>query len=750
MKMFISVRWLLCFIPILLVGCGSGERGESVTLQGKASFNERPLAGVTVTAVPTAQTAKFVSPEEATTDDLGNFLFSDLMVGNYEVVASRDGYSFSPNKFAVVLKGGQEIADANFAAIKVGAPSAPATLAAKEGSAGVALHWEATGDKTLAYSVFRTNVGEPFPATPVMANISDIFCIDRTAEAGKTYTYAVTAFNANGESSFSSTVSVTPVGSEPLLGGALTTGDGGFIHLTNGTPYTWTRTDQSAYQMNNWDFPAKMEPGDSSKYYIEFNTSSWVEQSTTSASVTYTLGDTGLTFSISASVTEVKGGSFFLPTVTVYDKITVDYTGLNFGGFGSVDLGTVNPGTQTKEVFLVGEAGNFPSLTAPIDWMQSTLDLIGKKKLGKITIPGSHDAAMSTLTGYNFGTTENTLTQRGTIYEQLVAGSRYIDLRPVYREIDGYFTSGHYQGVDLNDALTKAYQWLLTQHGPDLILPTDPTIPWLPTVDLGGTGQSIADIIDDVNRFTKQHKELVILNLSHSLYLGADFVGRNLTQDEWDALLQQLDGLQSRFFVDTVATPIRDLGQLTLNEFLKPQGKPSAAVVVLVDADVPITVPDGFYPADFFNVFNCYSNTDNSSTMVSYQGKVLDAVGNYSNYSLASWTLTMPAWKAAMSSVATLGGVMDNSDMFLLLAPIAAETAEAFGTILELADEANTNVTDSLMNLAHEHNAPNIIYFDSITNIPAGQLAMALNYSFPMFISESKTAEVLDSCPDRN
>ncbi len=731
MRRFISVRWLLLLIPVLLVGCGSGESG---TLKGKASFNERPLDGVKITAV---STTRFGVVEEVTTDDGGAFLISGLPAGDYEVSAFRDGYSFSPEKRALALDGPQGADEANFAATRIGAPSAPNTLTVSEKAGGASLNWEATGDKTLVYSLFRWVDGEAIPVKPLAANLSSLFFNDNSVEPGKTYHYSVTAFNAKGESALSDTVSVTPSGSEPLLGGVFTTGQGGLIQITNGTPHTWNQSHQGSYQMNTWDFPATIAPGDSATYYIEFDTSIGITTTDDIGDVTYELGDTGLSFSITAFVTETKIEHLFSPDeITLHFNGKVDYTNLDVRDADNnpyiieftFDPGSVDHKKGVKEIVLVGKEGYFPSLTKPIDWMQKTLeDSIGEMKLGQITIPGSHDAAMSTLTGHNFGTNENTITQRATIYNQLIAGSRYIDLRPVYREIDGYFTSGHYQDQSLDGLLNKAYKWLLTQHGPDYLLPAH-TFKGLPTVDLGGTGQSIADIISDINAFTQQYKELVILNLSHDRYIDAASMGREFTQPEWDNLLQQLADLNHLFVVDETQ---RDLSQLTMNDYLKPNGTSSAAVVVIVDNDdTPVTLDNGFYPLEFFSPYNCYSNTDEASTMASYQGKVLDNANKDSLYSMASWTLTMPAWKAAMSSVATLGGLMD-SEFFEVLSPVAALSAEAFGSVLDLADLANTNVTNPLFNLTREHGPPNIIYFDSVTDIPAGQLAMALNYSYP-------------------
>jgi hypothetical protein len=40
---------------------------------------------------------------------------------------------------------------------------------------------------------------------------------------------------------------------------------------------------------------------------------------------------------------------------------------------------------------------------------------------------------------------------------------------------------------------------------------------------LGGNGQSLADIVKQINSFTSQYKELIIINLSHTLDTDNDY-----------------------------------------------------------------------------------------------------------------------------------------------------------------------------------------------------------------------------------
>src|SRR5689334_21145270 len=71
------------------------------------------------------------------------------------------------------------------------------------------------------------------------------------------------------------------------------------------------------------------------------------------------------------------------------------------------------------------------------------------------------------------------------IHGQLMAGSRWFDIRPVIGN-GGQLLTGHYSG----------------QKAPVF----------------GINGQALADIVDDVNRFTAANPELVVLSLSHGRF----------------------------------------------------------------------------------------------------------------------------------------------------------------------------------------------------------------------------------------
>jgi hypothetical protein len=260
-------------------------------------------------------------------------------------------------------------------------------------------------------------------------------------------------------------------------------------------------------------------------------------------------------------------------------------------------------------VIITGSEGDFTTNSVPIDWMYSNLDSFGCQPLQQLCMPASHDAGMSKLDGKTaLANTQNTVTQNLDIAGQLTYGARYFDIRPVIS--GGIFKTGHY------DQALCCWD--------------------------GGNGQSIDEIITQVNGFLAQYQELVILDLSHGI--DSDNGYGELTPTQWDQLLQKLLGLNHRYVAPQ--QNISDLSLLTLQEFIGT----GPAVLVILDQDAQsVSLQNyegsGFYSSDLFSVYNEYSNTDNADTMISDQLAKLKAqrTNPDSGLFLLSWTLTQQA-----------------------------------------------------------------------------------------------------------
>lgn len=310
----------------------------------------------------------------------------------------------------------------------------------------------------------------------------------------------------------------------------------------------------------------------------------------------------------------------------------------------------------------------------PTAWMQANIGTLGSRPLKHIAIPGSHDAGMYTLNGGTaFSDSANTQTQTLTVGQQLNAGSRYFDIRPVIS--DGQFVTGHYSDV------TQIKSWQ------------------------GSNGESMANIINDINSFTNSNQELVIINLSHAY--DTDLGNSNypaLTQDQWNSLFQQMTGINHLFVAQNPSSV--DLTTQTLNTFI---GNGAAAVLVIVQPDNSISLGDfankGFYNYGQLNAYNNYADTDSLSGMENDQlNKMASQRSNPdASYFLLSWTLTQNT----------------------------AETLGFGSSILKLASQANSALYSALPPKLSKNTYPNIIMVDNFAaDGKIVDLVMTINSQF--------------------
>jgi len=434
-------------------------------------------------------------------------------------------------------------------------------------------------------------------------------------------------------------------------------GQGGTFELINGTAYTWEKTKTSSYQMNAWNFPESIFAGTSVSVYVEWDGDILHHKADDAGEVYYSLAGTSNTFQLQA---RAPGGKFTLQAY--FDGIA---TANNPQG-STIALGWAHDGVTP--FILSGTVGGFSSSNPPSDWMQSSLSTIGHRVLRQVCITGSHDSGMSVITGRTALVEPATvLTQTNDIGTQLALGARYFDVRPVIAA--GAFKTGHYSQIGV--------------------------LGWQ-----GGDGQTIQDIIRQVNEFTATNKELIILNLSHDLNTD---VGRNYRpfhQDEWHRLFEVLTGITDLFVAENPSTV--DLSLLTLTQFI---GGGRAAVVAIVQSTDPnIQFKDyanrGFYKYSQFDVYNVYANTDDVNDMVSDQIDKMRAqrVAPDSPPFLLSWTLTQ-----------------------------RAEDVLTGGSIIELSKKAKPALFTKLLPACSRQTYPNILYLDDWISSNITALAVAIN-----------------------
>ncbi|EJD48610.1 PLC-like phosphodiesterase [Auricularia subglabra TFB-10046 SS5] len=393
-------------------------------------------------------------------------------------------------------------------------------------------------------------------------------------------------------------------------------GHGGQANMINGTPYVWKLIQSHSYQMNEWEdkWPREIAPFSVAPVYVEFRTG--VSTVDDAGEATYQLDGTPYTFQVQAR--GAKSTSNFMLQVQLLSMSTLGNAlastialGWNHDGFVNFALAGTDP-------------SSFVSSNPPQNWIQSTIGTYGNVTLGKFVLPGSHDSGMYLLDGKTVGSKAcNTLTQTRSIGAQLAAGARYFDIRPVIS--GGKFKTGHYSEIDA--VLVSSFQ--------------------------GGNGEGLANIVAEVNDFTKDKAEIIVLRMSHDLNTD---VGnsryRPFNQAELDRLFAELKGIKDLYIAPM---PEVDLTTLTLNE-LTSDGTRSAVILLFrldgEDASLGDLHGKGFFEYEQLNAYNEYSDTDDLREMASDQLQKMYHEGADGGYFLLSWTLTQQAAGALVCPLA--------------------------------------------------------------------------------------------------
>jgi hypothetical protein len=309
-------------------------------------------------------------------------------------------------------------------------------------------------------------------------------------------------------------------------------------------------------------------------------------------------------------------------------------------------------------------------------WMQNNFNQLKDRNLQQLCIPGSHDAGMSSFGAHTFWVNSyNTQTQSGGILHQLSLGARFFDIRPVISS--GEYYTGHYTDVG---GTGKGYQ--------------------------GANGQSIKSIVQDINNYTANNNELVILYVWAAL--NTDFQVTTyipFTQDQWIGLFNELLQIKDLYVSPNPMTD--DLTTLPLSDFI---GDNKAAVVVVVALDQGITLGNyanqGFYldPTNF-NKYDQYSNTDILSNMISEQLQKMNAFWvknpHPNSLFLSSWTLTLQTGDIIDTDLGNSNysilnyAAKANSSLNQLL---EACTSQCYPNII-LTDDVPSNIMDIVMQI---------------------------------------------------
>ncbi|MCJ1380428.1 hypothetical protein MMC17_003531 [Xylographa soralifera] len=448
-------------------------------------------------------------------------------------------------------------------------------------------------------------------------------------------------------------------------------GHGGYLYLVNGTTYDWHLSNQTSEFMERWTFPSMISSGSVEEVYIEWGQYIGHDPTRDTGDLSYTFAGTEYSFQVEARATSglqllVRLGG--ISTWSDRQGATIDLSW--------VDRRTQYPRFNGVCFVLSGTGPNFISTSArplTVPWMQASLGTIGQRPLRHVCMPGSHDSGISVITGGTlFGDARVCQTQVKSIADQLSFGIRFFDIRPVIA--GGEFYTGHYGNL--------------------------PGLGWQ-----GVNGQSVRQIVHQINVFTATNKELIILSISHDFNTDAGRDYRGFNQEEWDRLFQELTRLDSLFVAPRSTT---DLTLLTMNQLI---GNKQAAVIVVVSIDrshltLGNYVGHGFYYDSQFPFYDNYANSNDPNVLIEDQLQKLQIQRDHPDTPLFSldWTLT----QRTLQDV-TIGP-----------------------SILEMADFMDPRLATYVIPSCSSTTYPNILSIDKVNSATPIAVATAINALFAL------------------
>ncbi|KAI9666689.1 MAG: hypothetical protein M1821_004625 [Bathelium mastoideum] len=386
-------------------------------------------------------------------------------------------------------------------------------------------------------------------------------------------------------------------------------GAGYHLSIVNGTSHKWVRTNQSSYQMSSdsKSWPDYVEAFTALTLYIEFSNAAGDFSIDDEMWADYRIEGTSSYFRMWAAnkFNDSKFHCWLSGMSTLSDPM--DAT-VNIGS-NTGDLGTTFIMTGIDGAWVTSSGG------AIGPWMTQSMNYIGERALRQICLPCSHDSGMALLGKKTpLASAATVVTQHRHVGDQLRLGIRFFDIRPV--KWGDVLYCGH---VTYTNDFTK----------------------WQ-----GGMGESIDDVINQVNDFTNDNHELIILNISHDCDSDNSYNGLN--DDSWNNLLGKFDNLKHLYSAESNT----DLSKIPMKTFI---GGGQATVILRFESGADKLrgrLGKGFFPSSCMPIFDQYANSDDPDKLVADQFKKLNEQRSSPDNNMFSldWAMTMQGFSDVLFS----------------------------------------------------------------------------------------------------
>ncbi|KAG6015816.1 hypothetical protein E4U54_002897 [Claviceps lovelessii] len=414
-----------------------------------------------------------------------------------------------------------------------------------------------------------------------------------------------------------------------------------YITIVNLTPHRFVldRSRTHSYQMDTFDWD-DIPQGRARQNAAEYTKKFGKNAKDDGGEAYYTIEGTNKRFEVRAR-THIPGD---YPRRTIFDL-----TGMGLGQREYLD-----PGKETAVTLVITGSDSYGFIASlrhgPGNWMKAVYPVIRDRQLQHILVPATHDSGMSRISNMidSIGMEANTQTQGLTIYDQLRAGARLFDLR----------VGSVHKLTDSND-----YSFW-TMHVSDERA----------EIVVGNTGESLDEVIQEVNRFTAENPGEIILfrvrYLIGMLELPADGP-IYWNKDIVDAFFDKLRGVHNRCGNLDAAVKFN---KKKASYFMDQNSGRGCVLFLLNTHNLPADVPrdavaDGIYQDSRMDVWDNWSDLPDTRKMAEHQStswKTVGRSGRFDNdrYLISQWLVSADIVTTTALSIENIGILPTNPSLY--------------------------------------------------------------------------------------
>lgn len=410
-----------------------------------------------------------------------------------------------------------------------------------------------------------------------------------------------------------------------------------FVTIVNLTPHRFKLDSTHSYQMDTFDW-GDIPSGRSRQNIAHYTERAGANQVDTNGEAYYSIEGTDKKFVIRAT-THVPDRH---PRRTV-----IDLSGMGLGQREYLDPRPEVP--VTLVITGSGSHGFMASLNHGTgNWMKQIYDVIKDRPLQHIVMPGTHDAGMSTISNQitSIGSKANTQTQALNIYDQLRVGARWFDLRI----------------LSVHQSNTDDYAFWVAHVNDETA-----------DVPIGNTGESLSNIVDEINKFTSENPgEIIFIKLRYLIGIrrvpGGAIKWDNDIVDNFFSELKKVNNRCGNLDTNTEF-------QRQKASYFMDQNDGAGCVVFLLNGDnIPdgvtsSSISDGLYPASQMAVNDHWSDLPTTKPVAEDQTSVWSGINRVEPFTddeflISQWLVSADALQTTALTIQNIAIMPTNPALY--------------------------------------------------------------------------------------